>query len=56
MISSAPVEPNVVSEEEIRARARELLQEGMSRRDVAAWLAEELDVSRKETYRVVTSL
>ncbi len=56
VISSAPVEPNVVGEEEIRARARALLNEGMSRRDVAAWLAEELDVSRKETYRVVTSL
>ena len=46
----------VVDEEVIRARAQELLGQGESRRDVAARLAEELQVSRKETYRVVTSL
>ena len=56
LVSSAPVAPHVVSEDTIQARARDLLADGMSRRDVAALLAEELDVSRKETYRVVTSL
>ena len=45
-----------MSEDTIQARARDLLAEGMSRRDVAALLADELDVPRKETYRVVTSL
>jgi 16S rRNA (cytidine1402-2'-O)-methyltransferase len=56
LIASKPVERRVVNEEVIRARARELLAQGESRRDVATRLAGELQVSRKETYRVVTSL
>ncbi len=56
LVSSRPAERPVVSEEAIRARAQELLDRGESRRDVAALLAEELQVSRKETYRVVTSM
>jgi 16S rRNA (cytidine1402-2'-O)-methyltransferase len=56
LIAGKPVERSTVNEEVIRARARELLAQGESRRDVAARLASELQVSRKETYRVVTSL
>jgi len=56
LIANKPAERNVVNEEVIRARARELLAQGESRRDVATRLASELQVSRKETYRVVTSL
>lgn len=56
LIANKPVERNVVNEEVIRARARELLAQGESRRDVATRLASELQVSRKETYRVVTTL
>ena len=56
LVSSRPAERPVVSEEAIRTRAQELLDRGESRRDVAALLAEELQVSRKETYRVVTSM
>ena len=56
VIDRKPRERHVVDEEAIRLRARELLSRGESRRDVAAKVAEELNVSRKETYRVVTSL
>ncbi len=56
LVANKPVERNVVNEEVIRARARELLAQGESRRDVATRLASELRVSRKETYRVVTAL
>lgn len=45
-----------VSEDAIRERALELLAGGVSRRDVAARLARELNVSRNETYRVVSAL
>ncbi|MCH7491951.1 MAG: 16S rRNA (cytidine(1402)-2'-O)-methyltransferase, partial [Gemmatimonadetes bacterium] len=56
LIASKPRERNVIDEEVIRSRARELLAMGESRRDVAARLAVEMKVSRKETYRVVTAL
>lgn len=56
LIASKPAEQDVVDEEIVRARARELLAQGESRRDVAARLAKELNVSRKETYRVVITL
>ncbi len=56
LVASSPAERPVVNEEVIRARAQELLERGESRRDVAARLAAELQVSRKETYRVVTSM
>jgi 16S rRNA (cytidine1402-2'-O)-methyltransferase len=56
LIAGKPRERKVFDEEIIRARARELLAEGESRRDVAARLAVEMKVSRKETYRVVTAL
>ncbi len=45
-----------VDTEVIRARARELLGLGESRRDVAARVAAELNVSRKDAYTVVVSL
>ena len=56
LIASKPRERNVFDEEIVRSRARELLAMGESRRDVAARLAVEMNVSRKETYRVVTAL
>ena len=56
LVAGGPAERPVVKEEVIRARAQELLNQGESRRDVAARLAAELQVSRKETYRVVTSM
>ncbi len=51
--SSAPVK---VDTEVVRARALELLGLGESRRDVAARLAAELNVTRKEAYTLVVSL
>ncbi|UCF41289.1 MAG: 16S rRNA (cytidine(1402)-2'-O)-methyltransferase [Gemmatimonadota bacterium] len=51
--SSAAPAPD---EETVRDRARELLGEGMSRRDAADRLAAELAVSRREAYRIVTNL
>ena len=56
LVASGPAKRPVVKEEVIRARAQQLLDQGESRRDVAARLAAELQVSRKETYRVVTSM
>jgi 16S rRNA (cytidine1402-2'-O)-methyltransferase len=56
VVAGRPAVPKIVDEEVIRVRAREMLAQGGSRRDVAARLANELHVSRKETYRVVTSL
>ncbi len=56
LVAGTPAVRSVVNEEVLRARARELLAGGESRRDVAARLAKELNVSRKETYRVVTAL
>jgi 16S rRNA (cytidine1402-2'-O)-methyltransferase len=38
------------------ARARELLGRGLSRKDVARLLADELGVPRNEAYRLVTRL
>jgi 16S rRNA (cytidine1402-2'-O)-methyltransferase len=42
--------------EEIRERARALLAEGATRRDVAQIVARELRLSRNEAYRMVTAL
>jgi 16S rRNA (cytidine1402-2'-O)-methyltransferase len=54
---AAVAEPLTAAEEEaITARARELVQEGSSRRDVAARLAKELNLSRNDAYRVVAAL
>ena len=43
-------------EQTVRDRARELLGEGMTRRDAAGRLAAELALSRREAYRIVTNL
>lgn len=56
VVAGRSAQPGIVDEEVVRVRAREMLAQGGSRRDVAAQLAKELRVSRKETYRVVTSL
>lgn len=42
--------------ETVTARARELVRDGASRRDAAARLAKELNLSRNDAYRVVASL
>jgi 16S rRNA (cytidine1402-2'-O)-methyltransferase len=41
---------------EARAKAAKLLEEGMSRRDAAKWLAAETGLSRKDAYAYVLSL
>lgn len=46
----------VADDETIAARARELVGEGVSRRDAAARLARELNLSRNDAYRVVAAL
>ena len=59
VLAGATDEPAGASEdlmEAIQARARVLLAEGASRRDVARVVADELKVSRNEAYRLVTSL
>jgi 16S rRNA (cytidine1402-2'-O)-methyltransferase len=56
LVARRPEQPQVVDEEIIAQRAREMLAQGESRRDVATRLAKELNVSRKETYRVITKL
>ena len=48
--------PTTADPETVRARARELLAAGGTRRDVAAQLAQELAISRNAAYRLVTSL
>ncbi|HXH63374.1 MAG TPA: 16S rRNA (cytidine(1402)-2'-O)-methyltransferase, partial [Gemmatimonadales bacterium] len=49
----APPEPDA---EEVRTRAVALLAEGLSRRDAADRISEELGISRKAAYRVVNEL
>lgn len=49
----APPEPD---EETVRIRAAALLAEGLSRRDAADRISEELGISRKAAYRVVNEL
>jgi 16S rRNA (cytidine1402-2'-O)-methyltransferase len=46
----------LVDETEARDRALALLEEGLSRRDAADRLAEELSMARREAYRIVTNL
>ena len=48
--------PPVADHETVAARARQLVREGASRRDAAARLAQELNLSRNDAYRVVASL
>ena len=48
--------PPSADPEAVRARARELLATGATRRDVAGRLAVELAISRNAAYRLVTSL
>jgi len=45
-----------VDEAEVRARANDLLAEGLSRRDAAYRLAQEFSMARREAYRIVTTL
>jgi 16S rRNA (cytidine1402-2'-O)-methyltransferase len=54
--TAEPADEAVTATAEVRQRARALLATGLSRRDVAAQLAEESGVSRNEAYRVVTTL
>ena len=49
-------QPVEVDEEAVRARARTLLDEGLSRRDTAGRVAEEFALPRREAYRIVTEL
>ncbi len=56
LVAREPEQPHVVDEETLVERAREMLAQGESRRDVATRLAKELNVSRNDTYRVITKL
>jgi len=57
VVAGRPQEPApAIDEELVRARARRLLQEGMSRRDAASAIAAELSVGKRDVYRIVTSL
>lgn len=56
LVAREPERPHVVDEEALVERAREMLAQGESRRDVATRLAKELNVSRNDTYRVITKL
>lgn len=56
LVASRPEQPHVVDEETLVQRGKQMLAQGESRRDVATRLAKELNVSRKETYRVITKL
>jgi 16S rRNA (cytidine1402-2'-O)-methyltransferase len=46
----------IVNEPEAQERAKALLAEGLSRRDAADRLAQELSMVRRDAYRIVTSL
>jgi 16S rRNA (cytidine1402-2'-O)-methyltransferase len=46
----------IVNEAEAQERAKALLAEGLSRRDAADRLAQELSMVRRDAYRIVTSL
>jgi len=56
LIAGQRGEPAEVDEEAVRARARTLLDEGLSGRDTAGRLAEEFALPRREAYRIVTKL
>lgn len=56
LVAGAPPVTPTPDETTVRARAAELLGEGMTRRDAADRLAAELAVSRREAYRIVTDL
>jgi 16S rRNA (cytidine1402-2'-O)-methyltransferase len=56
LVAGTPAVTPAPDESTVRARAEELLAEGMTRRDTAARLAAELAVSRREAYRIVTEL
>ncbi|MDH3457627.1 MAG: 16S rRNA (cytidine(1402)-2'-O)-methyltransferase [Gemmatimonadota bacterium] len=54
-ISRSEAAPRV-DEAEVSARARELLDEGVTRRDAATELAKEFPIARREAYRIVSNL
>ena len=54
--TAAPDHASVDRTDEVRERARALLAEGTSKRDVAQIVARELQLSRNEAYRMVTAL
>lgn len=56
LVAGTPPVTPAPDEGAVRERARELLAEGMSRRDTADRLAAELALSRREAYRIVTDL
>lgn len=56
MVAGRRLKPTPEDPEAVRARARQLLAAGGTRRDVAGRLAEELAISRNAAYRLVTSL
>jgi 16S rRNA (cytidine1402-2'-O)-methyltransferase len=56
MVAGRVTPPTSPDPEAARARARELLAAGGTRRDVAGRLAVELAISRNAAYRLVTSL
>jgi 16S rRNA (cytidine1402-2'-O)-methyltransferase len=56
LVKGGAAAPVSVDPEVVRARALELLESGESRRDVAARVAAELNVSRKEAYTLVVTL
>ncbi len=56
LVAGTPPVTPAPDERTVRQRAKELLGEGMSRRDTAARLAAELALSRREAYRIVTDL
>ncbi len=56
LIAGHRAQPVEVDEEAVRARARTLLDEGLSRRDTAGRVAEEFALPRREAYRIVTEL
>ncbi|UCD24238.1 MAG: 16S rRNA (cytidine(1402)-2'-O)-methyltransferase [Gemmatimonadota bacterium] len=56
LISAAPRETTEFDAASVELRARVLLQEGVTRRDVADQLAEEFSMPRRDAYRLVTGL
>lgn len=53
---TGPAQEPRVDEDAVRARARDLLEGGTSRRDAASALAEEFCMSKRHAYRIVTEL
>ncbi len=56
LVAGTPPVTPAPDEHTVRERAKQLLGEGMSRRDTAIRLAAELALSRREAYRIVTDL